>query len=147
MIFRKLIKSQHYQHQQQNKNQPNGGVLTGLGTVSHHIRAPRPPVRNASSTSTGCGSGGGGGGINSGVSNLIDQTPSNGSSSSGVSSTPSSKGHSHQHLGHMHTHTGTTIDNIGLTTSATAPTSSATTGGIHLLQQQVPQAAIDEMRV
>uniref|UniRef100_A0A1A9X430 Uncharacterized protein n=1 Tax=Glossina brevipalpis TaxID=37001 RepID=A0A1A9X430_9MUSC len=152
LIVHHVQHPQQYQHQQQiNKNQANGGILNGLDTTSHLIRAPRPPIRNASSISTSCGSASGGisTSINSGVNTLIDQTPSNGSSSSGVSSTPSSKGHSHQHLGHMHTLGGATnMDNIALTTSATAGTSApATSGGVHLLQQQVPQAAIDEMRV
>ncbi|XP_065354913.1 uncharacterized protein Nlg4 [Calliphora vicina] len=136
---------QQYQQQQSNKNHPNGSIMTGLGTLSHHIRAPRPPTRTASSTTTQCGSGGGGGGGSSGInigggSSLIDQTPSNGSSSSGVSSAPSSKGHSHHH-GHTHSHAASAVDNIGMTAT------SSSTGGAPHLQQQVPQAAMDEMRV
>ncbi|XP_075150944.1 neuroligin 4 [Haematobia irritans] len=142
-----------YQTQQQaNKNHPNGNINSGLGPMSHHIRAPRPPTRTASSTNSTCGSTSGAGGSSSsgggggGGSNLIDQTPSNGSSSSGVSSAPSSKGHSHHH-GHSHTHPNSNVDSIGMTTTASSSSSSATTAGTAHLQQQVPQAAIDEMRV
>nr|XP_036233175.1 neuroligin 4-like [Bactrocera oleae] len=148
---------QQYQQQQVGgKHQPNGSVMTGVSAQQQHIRAPRPPIRTASSALTsGSGNGSGSGGVvNSGgvvvsgnsaiLNNLIDQTPSNGSSSSGVSSAPSSKGHSHHHL-HAHAHSNAIADSIGLTTT----TSSGSGGGSNSIhaQQQVPQAAIDEMRV
>ncbi|TMW53133.1 hypothetical protein DOY81_001861 [Sarcophaga bullata] len=153
---------QQYQ-QQSTKNHPNGGIITGLGTLSHHIRAPRPPTRTASSTTTTqcSSSGGGGGGVGVGVgvggsgnmigggmgSSLIDQTPSNGSSSSGVSSAPSSKGHSHHH-GHTHSHNATAVDNIGMTATSSFMDKSSIDifddehyelYKIHQQQQQQPQ--------
>ncbi|XP_029408171.2 neuroligin 4-like [Bactrocera dorsalis] len=152
---------QQYQQQQQvgGKHQPNGSVMTGVSAQQQHIRAPRPPIRTASSAPTSGSGSGSGGGVNSSggvvvsgnaaiLNNLIDQTPSNGSSSSGVSSAPSSKGHSHHHL-HAHAHANAMADSIGLTTTTSSGGGGAGGGGsssIHA-QQQVPQAAIDEMRV
>lgn len=121
---RHSVDSQHLQ----NKHQPNGSVM-GV----HHIRAPRPPIRTASS---------GLGGASSIVSEQTQTNSVNSSSSSsgsalcggGVSNVVGAVGtlknqHHHQQQQHQQ-------DSIGMTTNA----------GAHL-QQQVPQAAIDEMRV
>ncbi|XP_043655932.1 LOW QUALITY PROTEIN: neuroligin 4-like [Drosophila teissieri] len=152
---------QYQQQQQSNKHQSNGAVLTGM--QSHHIRGPRPPLRTASSTTTNSSSnnsamgvavgGGVGGGV--GVGNmLLDQTPSGGSSSSGVSSAPSSsKGHhthSHSHAAHLvHSHG----DGLVLTSASPVGGQQQQHPQQHQhphphpqQQQQVPQAAMDEMR-
>ncbi|XP_030571976.1 neuroligin-3 [Drosophila novamexicana] len=123
------------QQQQVSKHQANGAVLTGM--QPHYIRGPRPPLRTASSSTTtatsnssiintGMAANGPGGNM------LLDQTPSGGSSSSGVSSAPSSfKGHIH---GHSHSHMTNTHGDPMVASQLQQ-------------QQQVPQAAMDEMRV
>jgi len=91
-------------------------------------------------------------GVGGGVGNmLLDQTPSGGSSSSGVSSAPSSsKGHhthSHSHAAHLvHSHG----DGLVLTSASPVGGQQQQHPQQHQhpqQQQQVPQAAMDEMRV